>query len=115
MGVGSDKPTIRLLNIHVRDKVAPEWFDLGVQLLSSEQLEKLDTIRQDYPADTNMCCTEMFKHWLNVDTEASWNKLIAALEQIDHNTLAETIRRNVLKGFNVIAILVGIKFGDLTK
>ena len=101
MGVGT--PTIKLLNIHVRDKVAPKWFDLGVQLLSAEQSEELDTIRQDYPADTNMCCTEMFKHWLNVDTEASWNKLIAALEQIDYNALAEKIRRNVFKGFNVTA------------
>ena len=115
MDVGSDKPTIKLLNMHVRVKVAPIWFDLGVQLLSTEQSEKLNIIRQDYPADTNMCCTEMFKYWLEVDTEASWNKLIAALEQIDHNALAEIIRRNVIKGFNIIATLVGIKFGDLTK
>lgn len=104
--VGDDKPSIRLLNIHVRDKVAPKWFDLGLQLLSSGQLEKLDTIRKDNPADTNMCCTEMFKLWLNVDIEASWNKLIAALEQIGHNALGEIIRSNILKGFYIIFNLI---------
>ena len=98
--VGTDELNIRLLNIHVRDKVAPKWFDLGVQLLSSEQSEKLDTIRQDFPTDTNMCCTEMFKYWLDVDSEASWIKLIAALKQIDYHALAENIRTNVLKGFS---------------
>ena len=98
MSLGSDKPTVRLLNMHVRDKVAPKWFELGMQLLSSKQSEKLNIIRQDHPADTNTCCTEMFRHWLDVDTEASWNKLIAALEQIGYNALAEIIRINVLKG-----------------
>ena len=88
----------------MRDTVAPRWFDLGVQLLSSRQSKKLDTIKKDNPGDTNMCCTEMFNHWLNVDIEASWNKLIAALEQIGHNALGEFIRSNILKGF--IAYLV---------
>ena len=102
MFAGTDTPTISLLNIHVRDKVAPSWYDLGVQLLSCGQSEKLDVIKQNYPTDADMCCTEMFKHWLDVDNEASWNKLIAALEQIGQNVLAENIRRNVLKGFHII-------------
>ena len=97
---GTDRPTLKLLNSHVRDKVAPKWYDLGVQLLSSEQSVKLDIIKEDHPANTSMCCTELFKYWLDVDTDASWNKLIAALEQIEQNTLVENIRRNVLKDYS---------------
>ena len=94
---GTDRPTLKLLNSHVRDKVAPKWYDLGLQLLSSEQSVKLDIIRENHLADIRKCCIELFKYWLDVDTDASWNKLIAALEQIEQNALAENIRRNVLK------------------
>ena len=82
----------------MKNKVTPKWHDLGVQLLSSEQSKKLDIIKEDHPSDTSMCCTKLFKYWLDVDTDASWNKLIAALEQIEQNALAENIRRNILKG-----------------
>ena len=94
---GTVRPTLKLLNSHVRDKVAPKWDDLGVQLLSSEQSVKLNIIKKDHPADNTMCCRELFKYWLDVDTDASWNKLIAALEMIGENVLAENIRKNVLK------------------
>ena len=102
--VGTDKPTVKLLNIYVKDKVTPKWYDLGVQLLSTEQSCKLDIIKLDHPNDTTMCCTEMFKYWLDVDVDASWNKLIAALEQIDQNTLAKNISSNVSKGFEIIGM-----------
>ena len=94
---GTDRPTLKLLNSHVRDKVAPKWYDLGVGLLSSEQSVKLNIIKEDHPADSSKCCTELFNYWLDVDTDASWNKLIAALKKIGENVLAENIRRNVLK------------------
>ena len=94
---GTDRPTLKLLNSHVRDKVAPKWYDLGVELLSSEQSVKLNIIKEDHPADTSKRCTELFNYWLDVDTDASWNKLIAALEHIGEGVLAENIRRNILK------------------
>ena len=40
----------------------------------------------------------MFEYWLGVDEGASWNKLINALEEIGQNTLAASIKQNVLKG-----------------
>ena len=98
MCTGIDRPTLRLLNSHVRNKVASKWYYLGEELLAYDQSEKLNVIKQDHTGDTKMCCTKMFKTWLDVDTEASWNKLIVALEQIDKHALAENIRRNILKG-----------------
>ena len=99
MHTGTDRPTLKLLNSHVRNKVGSEWYYLGEELLCYEHSEKLNIIKQDHPGDVKMCITKMFKTWLDVDNEATWNNLIAALEQIDKNALAENIRRNILKGF----------------
>ena len=40
----------------------------------------------------------MFEYWLEVDEEASWNKLINALEGIGQCALVSKIRQDVLKG-----------------
>ena len=92
-----------MLDEYVKDKVTQKWYDLGVQLLSTEPSKVLEMIKQDCPTNTGICCIRMFKHWLNVDVEASWDKLMAALEHIDHTTLAENIRR---KGFEVKGMCV---------
>ena len=97
IALGTDKPTIKALHIHVKDEVALEWYDLGVQLLSEEHRKRLDIIRGDNP-QVGGCCTEMFKCWLDVDPEASWNKLIEALKMIGKIALAEKIKRDVIKG-----------------
>ena len=73
---------------------ASNWHSLGLQLLDINQL---DIIQKNYPTDTERCCTEMLKYWLNVDTEASWDKLINALEQIGQNSLAQKIKQDILK------------------
>ena len=101
--VDTDKPTDKLLNSYVKNKVAPNWYNLGVQLLNTEHL---DGIKWDYPANTSKCCTKMFEDWLKVDIEASWNKLIAALEETDQYVLAESIRSDVLKHFEFIGMCV---------
>ena len=61
----------------------------------------LDVIEENHRYDVKTCCTEMFKYWLSVDTKASWNKLIEALEMIDENALAEKIRIDVLQGLTL--------------
>ena len=78
-------------------RIAPHWSNLGVQLLEEKYANKLKIIQTDYPADAERCCTEMFNHWLNVDTKASWDKLIDALEQIGQNSLAEKIKEDNIK------------------
>ena len=72
-----------------RNKIAPHWQDLGIQLLQEKDTDKLDVIQANHPNKVEDCCDEMFQYWLEVDTEANWNKLIDALEHIHQNATAE--------------------------
>ena len=94
---GTDKPTLKLLIKYCRDKVAPQWYDFGMQLLENEYVDKLNIIEKNHPGDVERCCTEMFKCWLKIDTEASWNKIEDALEGIGLHVAAKRIR-DVTKG-----------------
>ena len=98
--IGTDRPAPRLLNRYVRKDIASKWEDLGVELLDDEQQPMLKIIAEN-KLDVQCCCTELFTHWLSVDVNASWNKLIKALKEIDQNYLAEKIRRIILKGIVV--------------
>ena len=57
----------------------------GRQLLEDEYIDKLDEIEKNHPDDIKRCCAEMFKYWLEVDSEANWNKLTDALNRLDRN------------------------------
>ena len=96
MYVGASKPTIQLL-MKYRDKIAPYWQDLGIELLQ-ENTDKLNVIQADHPNEVEVCCNKMFQYWLEVDTDANWNKLIDALEHIHQNTTAAKIREDNLIG-----------------
>ena len=98
--IGTDKPTSRLFNRYVRDDIASKWEDLGVVLLNNEQQSMLKIIAENKP-DVQHRCTELFNHWLSVDVNTSWDKLIKALEIINQKNLAENIRRIILKGIVV--------------
>lgn len=97
--IGTDKPTLKKLNSLIRDKVASHWYDLGIQLLEDEYIDKLDVIEKNHPGDVDRCCTEMFKYWLKVDPEADWDKLTDALKEINENSLAAKVKK-VLKGID---------------
>ena len=94
--IGSDVPKMSELHDHVMDGVAIYWSDLGLEL--DLQVSKLRTIKIDHHGVSEKCCTAMFKHWLDVDKTASWDKLIAALISIEHNVLAEKIQAMTSKG-----------------
>ena len=95
--IGANKPTLILL-MKYRDSISPNWRYLGLQLLQAEYTDKLNVIQANHPTKVEDCCDEMFQHWLAVDTEASWNKLIDALEHIHQNALAKKIREEISKG-----------------
>ena len=95
---GSDTPNLtEIINYKIRDKVTVDWRDLGVQLLHDDLQDQLDIIDKNNPRDVKACCTEMFKHWLQVDSTASWNKLVEALRRIDKYHLAESISIEILQ------------------
>ena len=95
---------MKLLNNCIRDKVAKHWYDFGIQLLDNECIEQLDIIEMNYCGDAQRCCTEMFKYWLQIDPEATWNKLADASENIGLKVLAKKIKESV-KGSYVTVII----------
>ena len=96
---GSNRPTIQQINGYgIRDGVATEWHDLGVQLLPNDLQVQLGIIKSNNSTDVKACSTKMFEYWLQVDTTASWSKLIEALRKIKKYDLAEGISKNVLQG-----------------
>ena len=100
--LGSDQPKISELYDYVIVDIAPQWYNLGVQLLEPNQTKKLNVIQSDYPGDSEKCCTALFNHWLHADTGASWDKLILALNHIGQDVLASTIKAMTLKGIHLL-------------
>ena len=100
VSTGTDEPTLKLFNRNIRNKIATRWYDLGVELLNEEQLSMLNNIAENKP-DVQSRCSALFNYWLSVDTGASWNKLIEALNKINEHCLAEKIKREILNGIVV--------------
>ena len=71
-------------------------------MLNAEQAKKLNVIQSDHPGDSEKCCTALFNYWLQVDTTASWDKLIMALNHIGQDVLANTIKTMTIKGMILI-------------
>ena len=97
--VGSDRPKLSELHKHVKKEVSTRWYDLGLQLLEDpEQVNQLNIIQYNNSKDSEKCCAELFEYWLQVDTTASWNKLITALQQVQYDVLASNIKKMTSKG-----------------
>ena len=90
---------MRLLNRpEVRNGIAGCWESLGFELLNQKQCLMLEIIKKNN-RDELECCTHLLRYWLEVDTKASWNRLIKALEVIDYKSMALYIKKEILKGF----------------
>ena len=90
---GTDTPNITLLNSHVRRDAAPQWYDLGEQLLMKAVTHKLDVIGKKYQDDVKECFNHMLSHWLD-RFEATWNKILHTLEQRGHSEVVTTVKRD---------------------
>ena len=89
---GSDRPSLKLLNRHVRKHFSFKWHDLGLELLEQEDEGKLKQIKSNNPNDVGECCKEMFEFWLEKCNTATWDQLIQALREVDLNNLASEIQ-----------------------
>ena len=54
------------------------WKDIGVYL--DIELGHLETIKADHPGDTSGCCKDLWKKWLELDYDATWDKLFTAVD-----------------------------------
>ena len=82
----------------MRDSVGDKWYDLGIELLKSNDVNKLNEIRDKHRSNFNRC-TAMFFLWLERQPTASWNQLLEALrlDNIGLNTLAANIEKTLLQ------------------
>ena len=63
------------------EKHAINWRNIGLELNISS--EALDIIKIDHPTEVQARCRAMLKAWLQKDLEASWEKLLHAVEATD--------------------------------
>jgi len=71
--------------------VTAKWYDIGLELLDSNTIA-LDEIKENNPNDLHMCCTEMFKKWLQCKPDANWDQLAIVLTKVGLNTASENIK-----------------------
>ena len=97
--VGHETPSLKHLNQYVRGSIGLKWYDLGIELLDSSDVEDLEKIEAEHKSDINKCCTKMFHLWLKKQPTASWKQLIKALQQdnIGLHTLATKIELLLLQ------------------
>ena len=66
-----------------------KWNLLALYLeIESDIIEK---IKAECPLDVDSAKQQLFTHWIDNDLEASWDKLIKALESMAKKVLAKTI------------------------
>ena len=80
ISIGYKRPTSRDLQRYVIPEYAHRWKDLGA-LLDLDQSE-LDIVFKDTPTDSKTCCREMLSIWLQKNTDASWDKLLLAIDKL---------------------------------
>ena len=92
--LGCTRPDIRDINSHVAPNIpAEKWKDLGLELLNGNIVE-LGNIEADVQG-TNQRVIKIFEKWL-AKHNATWSELIAVLEKIHLNYLADNIGKNFL-------------------
>ena len=72
------KPKLKDLAQHFTPQYATQWKEIGTLLnLPSEEL---NIIEHNNFFKTKKCCNAMWNKWLEVDTTASWEKLITVIK-----------------------------------
>ena len=68
-----------IVNFVVPD-VRHKWYDIGLQLLHPRDEALLQSLKLQY-SNTSDKCREVFRRWLDVNTKATWSKIIKALNK----------------------------------
>ena len=85
------RPTEQYLNRLFIKNYATKWRDIGLELNITSN--NLDIIKTNNPNEVQERCRGMLKVWLDIDPEASWEKLLRAVEATDkhhHSVSVET-------------------------
>ena len=94
----SDCPTLKGLCKYFI-LVAPNWFEIGLELLDAKCEKRLKIIEMNYKSEgAIVCCREMFSQWIDTKRDASWDQLIEALYALELNEAACTIEKAFSQG-----------------
>lgn len=78
------------LTIALKDVV--DWETLGLYL--DVEMSTIETIARDRNhRDPHLCKMDLLNHWLRNDPDPSWEKVAAALDEMERQGVAEKIRR----------------------
>ena len=72
------KPLLKDLHNYIVPVYATRWRVIGTQLGLPNG--RLDIIEYNHSNDVERCCISMLDEWLNIDTTASWGKMITVIE-----------------------------------
>ena len=71
-------PLLKDLYQHITPQYAADWKVIGTLLgLPSGRLQAIEA---GWPTNVKWCCNQMLEKWLQVDTTASWRKLITIIK-----------------------------------
>jgi len=71
-------PLLKDLYQHITPQYAADWKVIGTLLgLPSGELKAIEA---GYPTNVKWCCNQMLEKWLELDTTASWRKLLTVIE-----------------------------------
>ena len=97
---GCDAGVDSTLNIgnllkELSQEVSADWEDIGHILKLAPG--SLDTVKLNYPSSASKCFREMIKLWLKqVNPRPSWAAIIEAVDILEHESLAEQLRKKFL-------------------
>ena len=88
-----EKPTVKGFVENLKDLV--RWKTFAIHLPEIEQ-SHIDTIESDSRDDNVDQKQRLYDKWLRVYPEASWEDVIMALEKVEENTIAKSLREKFL-------------------
>lgn len=98
-----DVPTLAALSmlqtsqgkkIHIIQRMAPFWRDLGSLMDFDDSGSEVDIIDLKHRGDPKDCCRAIFQHWVNGNgvEPHSWYKLIELIQDCEQEALADEIQ-----------------------
>ena len=92
--VGTDRPKLKDLYKLVTPCYAAQWEDIGVYL--DIEPGHLSIIRANHPGDVEGCCKDLWKKWLELDPDATWDKLFAAIDDCAAASASSSTSKNLI-------------------
>ena len=70
---------MKYLNRHVTVEIASKWYDVGLELMNTEDETLLNRMWDQYGSSNEEGSKKMLRKWLEKKPDASWIQLIAVL------------------------------------